>query len=120
VADVPGPDNRLDGQLRFTGSLGADYRINPRWTTGLNYSYRSGGPVRISSGQIDIDAYQRELDLYALWTLGPRTKLRLSANNLLRQDLVSGQVLWDAQGRQQLQQRRSGAPLWRLQWEQQL
>ena len=37
----------------------------------------------------------------------------------VRQDLVSGQVLWDAQGRQQLQQRRSGAPLWRLQWEQQ-
>lgn len=120
VDDVPGPDNRLDGQLRFTGSLGADYRVNPRWSTGLNYTYRSGGPVRIGNGQIDIDAYQRELDLYALWTLGPRTKLRFSANNLLRQDLVSGQVLWDAQGRQQLQQHRSAAPVWRLQWEQQL
>lgn len=120
VQDVPGPDNRLDKQLRFTGTVGADYRLNTRWTTGITYTWRNGGPTRITAGQIDTTADGRELDLYVLWTLSTRSKLRLSANNLLQRDLVSGQELRDALGRQTLERRRSGVPLWRVQWERQL
>lgn len=117
VEDVPGPNNRLDGQLRFTGSVGADYRINPRWTTGVGYTWRSGDATRVSVWQTDREGWQRELDLYALWTVSARSKLRLSANNLLHPDRVSGQEREDAEGRQVLRRERRITSTWRLQWE---
>lgn len=117
VDDVPGPDNRLDGQLRFTGSVGADYRINPRWSTGASYTWRSGDATRVSTWQTDLEGWNRELDLYVLRTLGPRNKLRLSAGNLLHPDTRSGQRLSDENGTQVLLRERRISPTWRLQWE---
>ncbi len=117
VDDVPGPDNRLDGQLRFTGSVGADYRIDPRWSTGASYTWRSGDATRVSTWQTDLEGWNRELDVYVLRAFGPRNKLRLSAGNLLHPDTRSGQRLSDGNGTQVLQRERHISPTWRLQWE---
>ncbi|WNH51375.1 TonB-dependent receptor plug domain-containing protein [Stenotrophomonas oahuensis] len=117
VDEVPGPDNRLDGQLRFTGSVGADYRIDPRWNTGASYTWRSGDPTRVSTWQTDLEGWNRELDVYVVRAFGPRNKLRLSVGNLLHPDTRSGQRLQDENGTQVLQRERRITPTWRLQWE---
>lgn len=120
VDQVPGPDNRLDEQLRFSASLGADWKASTDWTFGGSYSYRSGGPVRISVNRGTVAAWRRELDLYALWTLGPRSKLRLSASDLLNQSLVSGQWYQDEGGAQRIDRLRTPPATLRTQFELQL
>lgn len=117
VDDVPGPDNRLDGQLRFTGSVGADYRIDSRWSTGASYTWRGGDATRVSTWQTDMEGWNRELDVYVLLAFGSRNKLRLGAGNLLHPDTRSGQRLQDENGTQQLQRERRISATWRLQWE---
>lgn len=84
VDNVPGPDNRLENQTPATVNLGADYRW-PQWTVGGNFNYQAAGPARQSVEVLNSASAKRELDLYALWKLNAKTQLRLSANNLLRQ-----------------------------------
>ncbi|MBU2050123.1 MAG: TonB-dependent receptor [Gammaproteobacteria bacterium] len=117
VEDVPGPDNRLDEQVRFSGTLGADYPLRTGWTVGGSYTYRTGGTVQVSPGQFEISAYGRELDLYSLWSIGARSKLRLSINNALHRTLRTGQRRISEDGIEQLQRQRNASPLLRLQLE---
>ncbi|MEK0266540.1 hypothetical protein QT383_10315 [Stenotrophomonas rhizophila] len=117
VEDVPGPDNRLDEQVRFSSTLGADRQIRSGWTVGGSYTYRTGGTVQISPGQFEITSYGRELDLYSLWTLGTRGKLRLSLSNALHRALHTGQSRVSDDGTEQLRRQRKASPLWRLQLE---
>lgn len=117
VEDVPGPDNRLDEQVRFSGTLGADYQLRTGWTVGGSYTYRTGGTVQVSPGQFEISAYGRDLDLYSLWSIGARSKLRLSINNALHRTLRTGQWRISEDGIEQLQRQRNASPLLRLQLE---
>jgi outer membrane receptor protein involved in Fe transport len=117
VDDVPGPHNRLDEQVRFSSTLGADHQIRTGWTVGASYTYRTGGTVQVSPGQFEIASYGRELDLYSLWTLGTRGKLRLSLNNALHRAMHTGQSRVSADGTEQLRRQRKASPLWRLQLE---
>ena len=90
VASVPGPDNRLDQQPAGTANLGADYRL-PGWplTVGANLNWTPGYTTRLSENQWLIQSRKRVVDAYALWTLSPQWRLRLSANNLGPEDAVS-------------------------------
>lgn len=117
VDDVPGPHNRLDEQVRFSSTLGADHQIRNGWTVGASYTYRTGGTVQTSPGQFEIASYARELDLYSLWTLGTRGKLRLSLNNALHRAMHTGQSRVSEDGAEQLRRQRKASPLWRLQLE---
>jgi len=117
VDDVPGPDNRLDEQVRFSSTLGADYQIRTGWTVGGSYTYRTGGPVQVSPGQFEISAYARELDLYALWSLRAGSKLRLSVNNAVQRSSHTGQSRTSEEGTELLQRQRRISPLLRLQLE---
>ena len=117
VEDVPGPDNRLDEQVRFSSTLGADYQIRTGWTIGGSYTYRTGGTVQVSPGQFEISAYGRELDLYSLWSLGAGRKLRVSLANALHRSLYTGQGRISAEGTEQLRRQRKASPLLRVQLE---
>lgn len=117
VDDVPGPDNRLDEQVRFSSTLGADYLIRTGWTVGGSYTYRTGGSVQVSPGQFETSAYARELDLYSLWSLRAGGKLRLSLNNTLHPSLHTGQSRISDEGTEQLRRQRRASPLLRLQLE---
>lgn len=117
VDDVPGPDNRLDEQVRFSSTLGADYLIRTGWTVGGSYTYRTGGSVQISPGQFETSAYARELDFYSLWSLRAGSKLRLSLNNTLHPSLHTGQSRISEEGTEQLRRQRRASPLLRLQLE---
>ncbi|WP_162408019.1 TonB-dependent receptor plug domain-containing protein [Pseudoxanthomonas daejeonensis] len=120
VDGVPGPDNRIDQQVPFSATLGADWKFDPEWTAGLGYTYRSGGPVRITASRGNLDAYRRELDMYLLWAPARRAKLRLAVTNALYPTLETGQWYLDADGLQRIDRQRRPPVGVRLQWEMQL
>lgn len=90
VDSVPGPDNRLDQQPTGTANFGADYR----WpglplTIGGNVNLTPGYTTRLSEEQWLVQSAKRVVDAYALWTINPSMRVRLSASNLLQEDAES-------------------------------
>ncbi|MEO8102894.1 MAG: TonB-dependent receptor [Betaproteobacteria bacterium] len=99
VASVPGPHNRLDQQTPFSATIGLDYRMKGGdVTAGGSYSFKSGGPVRISTNQGQYLTARRELDIYALWKYTPKTQFRLTLANVLRQDYANESSYVDETG----------------------
>jgi outer membrane receptor for ferrienterochelin and colicin len=88
VEQVPGPDNRLADQTPMSANLGLDYRMDAQFNLGGSFTYKSGGPIRVSQNQSTYATVKRELELYGLWKFDPKTQLRLSAVNLLAQDFT--------------------------------
>jgi len=99
VDAVPGPDNRLDGQVPVSAILGLDYKTaDGALSTGGSFSFRNGGPLRISDTQSSYLSPRRDLDMYALWKIDPKYQLRLALNNLLGQEYASENTYSDAGG----------------------
>lgn len=117
VRDLPGPDNRIEDQVPFTANASLDYRISSRWSSGLAYTHRSGGRIRYSLSELDITSYRRELEAWAQYATERHGKLRLTASNLLAQDIETGQWRFDEGGSQVLRNTRRSVPSLRLQWE---
>jgi outer membrane receptor protein involved in Fe transport len=88
VDSIPGPNNRLLNQTPLSATLGADYKLGA-FTTGGSFVFKNGGEVRLSANQVSYESVRRDLDLYALWKLNPKTQLRLAASNLLGQDYIN-------------------------------
>jgi outer membrane receptor protein involved in Fe transport len=88
VDSIPGPNNRLVNQTPLSATLGADYKLGA-FTTGGSFVFKNGGEVRLSANQVGYESVRRDLDLYALWKLNPKTQLRLAASNLLGQDYIN-------------------------------
>ena len=107
VDDVPGPNNRVEDQLRLSSTVGADYLASERWSVGASYTFKLGGEVRTGPERYDTVGTRRELDAYALFKLTPASKLRLSLSNVLRQDLASGTRYVDADGDMRIAQYRT-------------
>ena len=100
LANVPGPNNRLDQQTPFSGTVGADYKLDATpLTVGASYSFQNGGPVRISFNQYAYSVPKRSLDLYGLWKFNPKNQLRVSLANALHQENVTQSSYVDAAGR---------------------
>lgn len=86
VRGVPGPDNRLDRQQPWSGTLGLDYVLNGV----LPAPVRMGGSITFTPGyrtqqtaEQSIEfARSRTLDLYASIPLSKTASLRLIANNV--------------------------------------
>ena len=89
VSAVDGPNNRLDQQTPFSATLGADYKAGAL-TAGVSYSFRNGGPVRLSTKQAVYTSPRRDLEMYALWKFDPKNQLRVGLTNVLAQDYISG------------------------------
>jgi outer membrane receptor protein involved in Fe transport len=88
VDGVPGPDNRLDGQVPLSGNLGIDYKRGDL-TTGASFAYKQGGQVRLSERQVSYLMVRRDLEAYALYKFNPKQQLRVALSNLLGQDFVN-------------------------------
>jgi outer membrane receptor for ferrienterochelin and colicins len=99
VDNVPGPDNRLDEQTRFNASIGADWHVRTGFITGGRYTFKTGGPVRVSATQTSDSSARRELEWYALWKLDRTMQLRMTLANLRRQDIVNVTGHVDQDGR---------------------
>jgi outer membrane receptor protein involved in Fe transport len=99
VDSVPGPDNRLDQQTPLSATLGIDYKTRDgQLSTGSNFSFRNGGPARLSATQGGYSSVRRDLDVYALWKLDPQNNLRVAVSNLLAQDYTTETLYNDANG----------------------
>lgn len=88
VDSVPGPNNRLDQQTPLSATFGLDYKHGPL-TTGGSFTFRNGGPVRISASQSSYQTVRRDAEFYGLWKFTPKTQFRLTINNVLAQDWIS-------------------------------
>lgn len=90
VGGVPGPDNRIDGQPRASGNLGADYRLRSLpLTVGGNLHVVPPHAVRQTQDQAQAFGLKRVVDAFALLTIDPRTKVRLGVGNLVPRDYVT-------------------------------
>lgn len=99
VDAVAGPDNRLDSQLPWSASLGADYQLSSLpLSVGADLNYQAGGRSRESSQLLAWQGARRELDMYALWKFSDKLRLRVSGANLLRQDYRTRSLYADAAG----------------------
>jgi outer membrane receptor for ferrienterochelin and colicins len=94
---LPGPDNRLAQQPRWTGNLGVDWQVASHpLTLGANFRLVTAGPVRLSSTQAVYTSVSRNLDVYGQWKFPKGAgELRIYANNLLRQDRLAIETFAD-------------------------
>lgn len=96
VDGVPAPNNRLDQQPGGTANLGADYRWpGTPLTVGGNFNYTPGYTTRLADTQWAIQSAKRVFDAYALWTINPTTRIRLTASNVLHQDADNVSIVDD-------------------------
>lgn len=98
VDAVPGPDNRLARQPRWTANAGGEYRSGP-WGAGASLTYSATGWIRITPWQSIYNSAERNLEGYASYRPSPASQVRISAGNLLRQASLSRNVYADANGR---------------------
>ncbi|MBL8309266.1 MAG: TonB-dependent receptor [Burkholderiales bacterium] len=83
VDAVPGPNNRIDSQPRATGNFGLEYR--PRGipvSFGGNLAWTPAYAIQQTETTALQTSLKRVIDAYALWTLNPTAKLRLSFSNI--------------------------------------
>lgn len=94
VDGIPGPDNRLDQQAKQTANLGLDYRLKAMpLTVGGSYNWTPAIRVQTSLDEVATTGVKRQFDVYGLWKFNVNTQLRLSANNLMDNDYLSGRVV---------------------------
>ena len=99
VDSVPGPDNRLDQQVPFSATLGADYKTKDgKLSLGGSYAFKTGGYVQTTVQQSTYQTVRRDLDVYALWKFNPKLQLRVAASNLLTQEFVADYAYTDVSG----------------------
>ena len=83
VAAVPGPYNRIDSQPRASGNLGGDYKFRGAPVSiGGNLGWTPAYTTQQTDVQSQALSTRRVFDAYALWTINPSTKLRLSLANI--------------------------------------
>lgn len=101
VDAVPGPNNRIDQQPHATANLGFDYRVpGAPVTLGGNLNWTPGYDTQLTITQAQTLSTKRVFDAYALWTVSPSTKIRLSVSNIAPQDSLSSNTVIDAGLRQ--------------------
>lgn len=102
VDGVPGPNNRLDQQPRYTLNLGADLPLRGTpLTVGGNLNFTPSFVIQqIDSIQLR-QGVKRQLDAYALWRFSPSASARLSITNATARDYESGSTTVLADGSQQ-------------------
>jgi len=76
-------DKRIDGQDRLSANLALDWRLG-QGNVGASFNYRAGGTAYPSELTSIATSTKRGLDLYGVWPVAAKTRLRLGASNLLR------------------------------------
>ncbi|MCF8209797.1 MAG: TonB-dependent receptor [Rhodoferax sp.] len=83
VDALPGPDNRLDGQQPWSGTLGLDYRMpSIPVTWGASLAFTPGYTTRQTETQTLDQSRVRTLDVFAQWVVNPKLSVRIGANNI--------------------------------------
>ena len=99
VDGIPGPDNRLDGQVPYALTMGFDH-VAKAWplTWGASLAWQPACATQQSRVQLQEQGAQRTLDVYALWAFSRAASLRVSVNNAAPLDNVSHVTVQDDDG----------------------
>ncbi len=93
VDGIPGPNNKLDQQPRYTANLGADYRLRSvPLTLGASLNYTPTTLLQQSEQVLSEIDKKRVIDLSALWTFSPSVGVRVAASNLVPLSYGNGSV----------------------------
>lgn len=96
---LPGPHNRLDEQVPWNGTFGADYRFSDLpLTVGTSFTARAAGTVRTSLSQVVYRSVNRQWEMFALWRFNPKVSLRLTVQDILAQDAIQVNRFTEASG----------------------
>ncbi|MDX2218432.1 MAG: TonB-dependent receptor [Burkholderiales bacterium] len=99
VKSIPGPNNRLASQTPLSASLGADYRLKGgQLVAGGSIAYRGAGEVRNAVDRFSTGKARRDVDIYVMWKIDPRTTLRLTLADILREKSIEELRVLDAAG----------------------
>lgn len=99
VAQVPGPDNRLEGQPPWTANLGIDWPVRGLpLTLGASFNYTPGFRVQEIDDRFSRVGAKPVLDFNALWKLNPDTSLRLTVSNATAHRHDSGATTFSGDG----------------------
>lgn len=85
VSDIPGPDNRLEGQQPWQFNFGADYRLKSLpISMGFSAQIAPKFDVRQSVLQSQETLASRSLDAFAVMQVNKQDSVRVSVNGLLQ------------------------------------
>ncbi len=90
VDQVPGPNNRLEGQPKGTANIGADYKLrNLPLSFGGTLNITPGYDLQISNIQSSSMGTKVVADAFVLWSVNRETQVRFTANNFVPRDYLS-------------------------------
>ena len=113
VDQVPGPNNRLEGQPKGTANIGADYKLrNLPLSFGGTLNITPGYDLQISDIQSSSMGTKVVADAFVLWSVDRETQVRFTLNNFVPRDYLSTSTALNAS---QLQLTESNNPS-RLNW----
>ncbi|MEO6279284.1 TonB-dependent receptor [Roseateles sp.] len=85
VGDIPGPNNRLEGQQPWQLNFGADYRMKSMpISMGFSAQIAPDFNVRQSALQSQENFAARSMDAFAMMQINPKNGVRLSVNGLFQ------------------------------------
>jgi outer membrane receptor for ferrienterochelin and colicins len=117
LSQVPGPDNKLPGQLALQAGAGFDYQLLPAWRIGGDYRYQSASNFRQSDFWFSHAGPSRSLDVYLNWKAGQHNQWKLVAANILHQDRADNGRYQTPDQRWLDAGRQTTAITWRLIWD---
>ncbi|WP_416757965.1 TonB-dependent receptor plug domain-containing protein [Roseateles sp. So40a] len=93
VDGIPGPNNKLDQQPRYTANLGADYRLRAvPLTLGASLNYTPTTLLQQSDQVLSEIDKKRVIDVSAMWTFSPTVAVRVAASNLVPLSFGNGSI----------------------------
>jgi outer membrane receptor for ferrienterochelin and colicins len=116
VGDIPGPDNRLEGQQPWQFNFGADYRMKSLpISMGFSAQIAPSYEVRQSALQSQENFAARSVDAFAMWQLSPKDGVRVSVNGLAQPK--QGNRITYTELADFSVNRREPVPWWSVNWE---
>ncbi len=116
VSTIPGPDNHLDRQPRWSANLGADYKRGVV-SVGATLALVGAATTRKSGSETRYVSARRELEAYGLYRVNAQEQLRVTMRGLLRTDSIASARYLDAKGSLENVDASEGLIGWRLQYE---
>lgn len=116
VSDIPGPNNRLEGQQPWQFNFGADYRLKSMpISMGFSAQIAPDYDVRQSALQSQENFAARSLDAFAMMQLSPKDGVRVSVNGLF-QPKQGNRVTYTELADFSVNERKP-VPWWSVNWE---
>ncbi len=90
VDQVPGPNNRLEGQPKGTANIGADYKLRSLPISfGGSVNITPGYELQVSDNQSSSMGTKVVADAFVLWSVNREAQVRFSLNNFVPRDYLS-------------------------------